>query len=213
MTDAADNAPNQEPSDDDTFDEATSAVNSQITDAVKQINASILGNAEALGQAMAQQIMSQSIALAMQNAVAQQQQMYTLRNAVTAAAVKAILEASPEEALQFAREALSGEDVVQTLSSLKDLMDSVSPSGGEAEGEAAKAASSAASAATAATTSAEPSPAPGAPATAKTTAVKTTAARKTATKKTTAASSNATRTRRTSRKPKAKPAKDGGESS
>lgn len=81
---------------------------------------------------MAQQIMTQSIALAMQNTVAQQQQLYTLRNAVTAAAARAIHDASPEEALRFAREALAGDDVVSTLASLKDLMDAMRSADGGA---------------------------------------------------------------------------------
>ena len=123
MNDVSNDPSVEEPSTEDPAVE--SAVNSQITDAVRQINATILGNAEALSQAMAQQIMTQSIALAMQNAVAQQQQLYTLRNAVTAAAARAILDASPEEALRFAREALAGDDVVSTLASLKDLMDAM----------------------------------------------------------------------------------------
>ena len=56
------------------------------------------------------------------NAVAQQQQAYILRNAVTTAAARAILQSSPEEALRFAREVLSSDDVAQTLERLGEVM-------------------------------------------------------------------------------------------
>lgn len=75
------------------------------------------------GRAMADQVMAFAIGLAMQNAVAQQQQAYILRNAVTTAAARAILQASPEQALRFAREVLSSDDVASTLERLKKLMD------------------------------------------------------------------------------------------
>jgi len=100
-------------------------VNSQITDAVSQINEAVSGSSESQARAMADLVMAHAIGLAMQNAVAQQQQAYILRNAVTTAAARAILESSPEEALRFAREALSGDDVAQTLERLGDLMSGV----------------------------------------------------------------------------------------
>ena len=45
--------------------------------------------------------------------------------AVITAAVRAILQASPEDALRFAREVLAGDDVAQTLERLNGLMDGV----------------------------------------------------------------------------------------
>ena len=102
-----------------------SAVNSQITDAVSQTNETVNGTSQAQARAMADQVMAHAIGLAMQNAVAQQQQAYILRNAVTTAAARAILEASPEEALRFAREVLSNDDVGQTLERLSKLMNDV----------------------------------------------------------------------------------------
>ncbi len=104
-----------------------STVNSQIQDSVDQVREAVtgLGVSESQSQSLADQIMTQAVGLAMQNAVAQQQQTYVLRNAVTSAAAKAILESSPEEAIQLAKEALSGDDVVATLSGLKKLMDEV----------------------------------------------------------------------------------------
>jgi hypothetical protein len=101
------------------------AVNNQITDSVSQVNETVQGASQSQARAMADQVMAQAIGLAMQNAVAQQQQAYILRNAVTTAAARAILESSPEEALRFAREVLSNDDVSQTLDRLKKLMDDV----------------------------------------------------------------------------------------
>jgi len=102
-----------------------SPVNSQITDAVSQTNETIDGSSQAQARAMADQVMAHAIGLAMQNAVAQQQQAYILRNAVTTAAARAILQASPEEALRFAREVLSNDDVAQTLERLGKLMNDI----------------------------------------------------------------------------------------
>jgi hypothetical protein len=106
-------------------DEKPSAVNEQITDAASQVNETIQGASKSQARAMADQVMAQAIGLAMQNAVAQQQQSYILRNAVTTAAARALLEASPDEALKFAREVLANDDVAQTLERLQKLMDGV----------------------------------------------------------------------------------------
>jgi hypothetical protein len=104
---------------------AANAVNDQIADAVAQVNETVGGASQSQARAMADQVMAHAVALAMQNAVAQQQQAYILRNAVTTAAVRAILQASPEDALRFAREVLAGDDVAQTLERLNGLMDGV----------------------------------------------------------------------------------------
>jgi hypothetical protein len=101
---------------------AEDALNDQIADAVAQINRTIGEASESQARAMADQVMAHAISLAMQNAVAQQQQAYILRNAVTTAAARAILESSPEDALRFAREVLSSDDVAQTLERLGELM-------------------------------------------------------------------------------------------
>jgi hypothetical protein len=108
-------------------DETT--VNSQITDAVSQAGETVAGSSQAQARAMADQVMAQAIGLAMQNAVAQQQQAYILRNAVTTAAARAILESSPEEALRFAREVLANDDVATTLERLTKLMNDLHASG------------------------------------------------------------------------------------
>jgi len=106
-----------------------SAVNDQITDSVNQVSETVIGESKASSHAMAQQIMAHAIGLAMQNAVHQQQQLYVLRNAATSAAVKAILQSEPGDAVKFAKEALSADDVVSTISRLKNLMDELTSSG------------------------------------------------------------------------------------
>lgn len=100
-------------------DETT--VNSQITDAITQVNASVGGSSEALARAMADQIMAHAVSVAIQNAVAQQH-VYMLRNAVTAAAARAILDLNPEQALRFADEALKSDDLAQTIERLSGLL-------------------------------------------------------------------------------------------
>jgi hypothetical protein len=117
-----------------------STVNSQITDAVSQVQGLISGLDDDAGKAIALQVLSHAVGLAIYNAVAQQQQLYTLRNAVTAAAVKAILASDPERALSFAEEALSDRDVVATLNGLREVMEDLSgafttgkPGGGETQ--------------------------------------------------------------------------------
>ena len=81
--------------------------------------------------------MAHSIALAMQNAVAQQQHAYVLRNAVTSAAAKAALEDDPERALELVDSSLPLQEVTQTLRQLKELRDELL--GGDASQEEAPA--------------------------------------------------------------------------
>jgi len=73
-------------------------LNSQIADALEQINATLGGLDRGLITAAAYQTIAQAIALGLQNAVAQQQQAYILRNALTTAAATAILEGKKDEA-------------------------------------------------------------------------------------------------------------------
>lgn len=98
------------------------SVNDQITDAVTQVNASVGNSSEALARAMANQIMAHAVAIAIQNAVAQQQHVYMLRNAATTAAVRAILDSNPEQAMRFADEALKGDDLALTIERLSTLL-------------------------------------------------------------------------------------------
>lgn len=111
-----------------------SSINDQITDGVAETDAAIETNDESLRTAISQQILVQAVSLAMQDAVAQQQRLNTLRNAVTAAAAKVVLDACPE-ALQTATEAAHAAmkiaesaqaeqgDIAATLERLRKLVD------------------------------------------------------------------------------------------
>ena len=100
-----------------------SAVNSQITDAVKQIQSMINDTSNEFSEAVSQQVTAHAVGLAMQNAVAQQQELYILRNAIVTAAANEIIESNPKEAISLAEKVLSGDDIVATISGLKELLD------------------------------------------------------------------------------------------
>lgn len=106
------------------------ALNSQITDAVAQINTTLHGGSASLIAAAAYQSIAHALALGVQNAVAQQQQAYVLRNAMTSAAAAAILDGKRDEAesiLQLAESRLASPDwkaevetVLQTLCAINE---------------------------------------------------------------------------------------------
>lgn len=100
-----------------------SVLNSQITDAVEQIQTMVNSTSNEFSQAVTQQITAQAVGLAMQNAVAQQQELYILRNAIVTAAANAIIESNPKEAISLAEKVIDGSDIVSTISGLKDLLD------------------------------------------------------------------------------------------
>jgi hypothetical protein len=72
------------------------AVNSQITDAVTQVNVKVLGDGPAVAVANLYQATAQALANAAHNATSAQQQTNILAQSVTAACVKSLLETSPE---------------------------------------------------------------------------------------------------------------------
>lgn len=67
------------------------AVNGQITDAVTQANVEVLGDAPAQAMGSLYQSISSSVGLASQNAVANQQSVNSLGNAVTTKCVASLL--------------------------------------------------------------------------------------------------------------------------
>jgi hypothetical protein len=106
----------------------TDATNSPIADALRLIDESVMGSSDAVSTAVAYQLMVHAVALAMQNAVTQQQQVYALRNAVTAAAATAILQSKPQEAeaiLALADKQLGDGSITRTLVELQTLMTQV----------------------------------------------------------------------------------------
>ncbi|MGD0333827.1 MAG: RebB family R body protein [Xanthobacteraceae bacterium] len=71
----------------------STAVNSQITDAVAQTNVKVLGEAPAQSMALIYQTMAHSISLAMENAQQAQGALQQIGNAGTASAITTILNA------------------------------------------------------------------------------------------------------------------------
>lgn len=70
------------------------AVNSQITDSITQANTKVLGDSPAQALSTLYQSLAQSMSLAAQNAVAQQQNGNTVASAVTTRCVEALLGAA-----------------------------------------------------------------------------------------------------------------------
>ncbi len=70
------------------------------------------------------QLIAQAVALAMNNAVAQQQHAYTLLNAITTAATQAILDGrikDAESTIKLTKDLLAPEKIVETLTDLAHL--------------------------------------------------------------------------------------------
>lgn len=101
----------------------STSINDQITDSIEQIQALLADDNGQNTRALSYQLMSHAASLAFYNTVHQQQQMYVLQNAITTAAAKAILEASPEDAIKYAKEGFASQDMTSTLTELKKFMD------------------------------------------------------------------------------------------
>lgn len=66
-------------------------INSQITDSITQSNVQVLGSSPAEAMGMLFQAVSSSLALAMQNAVANQQQVNTISSAASTKCINRLL--------------------------------------------------------------------------------------------------------------------------
>ncbi len=99
-------------------------VNSQIIDAIKQVNGFLKDSNFSL-DSISGQVTAQAASIAMMNIVQQQQQLYTLQNAVTVAAAKAMLNSSPQEAIQLMNDVIKENNVTNSLKDLKELIDSM----------------------------------------------------------------------------------------
>lgn len=106
---------------DTTQDNQQTSVNSQLIDAIKEINKLMKDGEENL-DAISSQILTHAAGIAMMNVVHQQQQMYVLQNTVTTVAAKAMLESNPEEAVKLMNSVIQNNDILQSLKDLKDLM-------------------------------------------------------------------------------------------
>lgn len=102
-------------------------VNSQVIDTIKQVN-TFLKNSDYSLDSISNQLATQSAATAMINIVNQQQQLYTLQNTVTTVAAKAMLESSPQEAVQMMNEVVKDNNLANSLKELKELMNELNNS-------------------------------------------------------------------------------------
>lgn len=98
-------------------------VNEQITDSVTQANTKNLGDAPAEAIAMLYQASAHSLALAMQNAVKNQQNMAAIHDAVTTIAVNKLLNMDPSEAISLVK-SMSGNDVAAQMQQLLAALNS-----------------------------------------------------------------------------------------
>lgn len=108
-------------------------VNAQVIDAIKQVN-SFLKESDFSLDAIANQLTVHAVGVAMMNIVQQQQQLYTLQNAVTMAAAKSMLNSSPQEAVQLMHDVVKENNLMSSLQELKELLNeikNIKKSGGE----------------------------------------------------------------------------------
>lgn len=101
------------------------ALNDQVRDALAQLQATLAGSSDAVFQGAAYQALVHAITLAMQNAVAEQQQNQILRMAMTSAAAKAILAGKKEEAeslLELAQSRLANPDLPALMTQFHTLI-------------------------------------------------------------------------------------------
>ena len=103
-------------------------VNSQIIDAIKQVN-NFLKESDFSLDSISNQIVVEAAGLAMMNIVNQQQQMHTLQNAVIATAAKSMLASSPQEAVQLMNEVMKDNNFTNSFKELKELMNELKSSG------------------------------------------------------------------------------------
>jgi hypothetical protein len=102
-------------------------VNSQILDAIKQVNNFLKDSSFSL-DSISDQLATQAAGIAMLNIVNQQQQLYTLQNAVTTVAAKSMLNSNPQEAIQMMNEVVKDNNLTNSLKELKELMNELNNS-------------------------------------------------------------------------------------
>ncbi|MEP3246634.1 MAG: RebB family R body protein [Sneathiella sp.] len=97
-------------------------VNSQITDAVTQSNLTVLGTAPAQSMATAYQILAQSVGVAMQNAVANQQNMNTIDSAIVSQGISLLFNLDGAADASSVKAALASNPDAEILSTLQALV-------------------------------------------------------------------------------------------
>ena len=93
-------------------------VNGQITDAVTQANVKVLADSPAEALAMVYQTMAQAVGLGMQNATAAQQQMNTVKQAVTTQCANLIMAMDTAATGRATLQMMTGNDLATQLAQL-----------------------------------------------------------------------------------------------
>jgi len=97
-------------------------VNSQITDAVTQSNITVLGSAPAQSMATAYQLLAQSVGVAMQNAVSNQQNMNTIDSAIVTQGISLLFSLDGAADAMSVKNIVLNESNAEVLSTLQSIV-------------------------------------------------------------------------------------------
>ncbi len=97
-------------------------VNSQITDAVTQTNLAVIGGAPAQSMGTVYQMMAQAVGVSMQNAVANQQNMNTIDNAIVTQGIAMLYSMDSSSEAKATQEILSGNVNAEIVSALRAII-------------------------------------------------------------------------------------------
>ncbi|MZR31782.1 RebB family R body protein [Sneathiella litorea] len=97
-------------------------VNSQITDAITQSNLTVIGGAPAQSMGTVYQLMAQSVGVSMQNAVANQQSMNTIDNAIVSQGIAMLFSMDASVEAKASQEILSGNVNAEIVSALQAII-------------------------------------------------------------------------------------------
>jgi len=97
-------------------------VNSQITDAVTQTNLAVIGGAPAQSMGTVYQMMAQAVGVSMQNAVANQQNMNTIDNAIVSQGIAMLYSLDSMSDAKVMQEVMSGNANAEIVLALKAIV-------------------------------------------------------------------------------------------
>ncbi len=97
-------------------------VNSQITDAVTQTNLTVIGGAPAQSMGTVYQMMAQAVGVSMQNAVANQQNMNTIDNAIVSQGIAMLYSLDSMSDAKVMQEVMSGNANAEIVLALKAIV-------------------------------------------------------------------------------------------
>tara|TARA_R100000005_G_scaffold96620_1_gene85251 strand:+ start:8525 stop:8896 length:372 start_codon:yes stop_codon:yes gene_type:complete len=97
-------------------------VNSQITDAVTQTNLAVIDGAPAQSMGTVYQMMAQAVGVSMQNAVANQQNMNTIDNAIVSQGIAMLYSLDSMSDAKVMQEVMSGNANAEIVLALKAIV-------------------------------------------------------------------------------------------